>query len=39
MMVMGHRDVKSAMTYQHAEVDVVRAVLDEPETTTAAAHK
>jgi integrase len=39
MIVMGHRDVKSAMIYQHAEVDVVRAVLDEPETTPTSAHK
>lgn len=31
MQVMGHRDVKTAMKYQHPEVDIVRAALDEPE--------
>jgi len=31
MKVMGHRDVKTAMKYQHPEVDIVRAALDEPE--------
>lgn len=29
MKVMGHRDVKTAMKYQHPEVDIVRAALDE----------
>ena len=28
MKVMGHRDVKTAMKYQHPEVDIVRAALD-----------
>jgi integrase len=31
MKVMGHRDVKTAMKYQHPEVDIVRAALDELE--------
>jgi integrase len=31
MKVMGHRDVKTAMKYQHPEVDIVRAALDEEE--------
>jgi len=29
MKVMGHRDVKTAMKYQHPEVDVVRAALNQ----------
>lgn len=28
MRTMGHRDVKTAMHYQHPELDVVRAALD-----------
>ncbi len=28
MKTMGHRDVKTAMHYQHPEVEVVRAALD-----------
>src|SRR5437879_12489388 len=28
MRTMGHRDVKTAMHYQHPEVEVVRAALD-----------
>jgi hypothetical protein len=28
MKPMGHRDVKTAMHYQHPELDVVRAALD-----------
>jgi hypothetical protein len=28
METMGHRDVKTAMHYQHPELDVVRAALD-----------
>ena len=28
MKTMGHRDVKTAMQYQHPELDVVRAALD-----------
>ena len=28
MKTMGHRDVKTAMHYQHPELDVVRAALD-----------
>jgi hypothetical protein len=28
MSTMGHRDVKTAMHYQHPEVEVVRAALD-----------
>jgi integrase len=31
MNVMGHRDVKTAMKYQHPDVEVVRAALDESE--------
>ena len=34
MKVMGHRDVKTAMKYQHPEVDIVRAALDEPESAS-----
>ena len=29
MKVMGHRDVKTAMKYQHREIDIVRAVLNQ----------
>ena len=29
MKVMGHRDVKTAMRYQHPEVDIVRAALNQ----------
>jgi hypothetical protein len=28
MKMMGHRDVKTAMHYQHAELQIVRAALD-----------
>jgi hypothetical protein len=28
MRIMGHRDVKTAMHYQHPELEVVRAALD-----------
>jgi len=28
MKTMGHRDVKTAMHYQHPELDIVRAALD-----------
>jgi len=28
MKTMGHRDAKTAMHYQHPELDVVRAALD-----------
>jgi len=28
MKTMGHRDVKTAMHYQHPELDVVHAALD-----------
>jgi hypothetical protein len=28
MKTMGHRDVKTAMYYQHPELEVVRAALD-----------
>jgi len=28
MRTMGHRDVKTAMHYQHPELEVVRAALD-----------
>jgi hypothetical protein len=29
MKVMGHRDVKTAMKYQHPELEIVRAALDQ----------
>jgi len=29
MRTMGHRDVKTAMQYQHPELDIVRAALDQ----------
>jgi len=28
MRTMGHRDVKTAMHYQHPELEIVRAALD-----------
>jgi len=28
MKTMGHRDVKTAMHYQHPELEIVRAALD-----------
>jgi hypothetical protein len=28
MKAMGHRDVKTAMHYQHPELEIVRAALD-----------
>ena len=28
MKTMGHRDVKTAMQYQHPELEIVRAALD-----------
>jgi hypothetical protein len=35
---MGHRDVKTAMHYQHPELEIVRAALDyRPPTPEAAA--
>jgi len=38
MRTMGHRDVKTAMHYQHPELETVRAALDyRPPTTEAAA--
>jgi integrase len=38
MKSMGHRDVKTAMHYQHPELEIVRAALDyRPPTTEAAA--
>ena len=38
MKTMGHRDVKTAMHYQHPELEIVRAALDyRPPTTEAAA--
>ena len=37
MKVMGHRDVKTAMRYQHPEVDIVRAALNQSQTTTPTA--
>ena len=36
MKTMGHRDVKTAMHYQHPELDVVRAELDYGATTETA---
>jgi site-specific recombinase XerC len=29
MPTMGHRDVKTAMRYQHREIEIVRAALDQ----------
>ena len=29
MKVMGHKDVKTAMKYQHPEIDIVRAALNQ----------
>ena len=38
MRTMGHRDVKTAMRYQHPELETVRAALDyRPPTTETAA--
>jgi hypothetical protein len=36
MKVMGHRDVKTAMKYQHPEIDIVRAVLNQGDAATEA---
>ena len=30
MLTMGHKDVKTAMRYQHPEVEVVRQALNQP---------
>jgi integrase len=35
MRTMGHRDVKTAMRYQHPELEIVRAALDYPVTNEA----
>jgi site-specific recombinase XerC len=32
MRTMGHRDVKTAMQYQHPELEIVRAALDQDTT-------
>ena len=38
MRTMGHRDVKTAMHYQHTELEIVRAALDyRPPSSEAAA--
>jgi integrase len=37
MRTMGHRDVKTAMHYQHPELEIVRAALDYRPTNTEAA--
>lgn len=37
MKVMGHRDVKTAMKYQHPELEIVRAALDQGEAREASA--
>jgi integrase len=34
MKTMGHKDVKTAMQYQHPELEIVRAALDQPVTPT-----
>jgi hypothetical protein len=34
MKVMGHRDFKTAMRYQHPEVDIVRAALNSSQADT-----
>lgn len=36
MKTMGHKDVKTAMQYQHPELDIVRAALDADSTLTEA---
>ena len=35
--VMGHRDVKTAMKYQHPELEIVRAALDQSSKTSEAS--
>jgi integrase len=35
MKVMGHRDVKTALRYQHPEVDIVRRALNAPQGSSA----
>ena len=37
MKVMGHRDVKTAMKYQHPELEIVRAALDQSSKTSEAS--
>jgi len=41
MRTMGHRDVKTAMHYQHPELEIVRAALDyrSPSTEAAASER
>jgi len=39
MEMMGHRDVKTAMRYQHPELDIVRAALTLPQGSSAAENK
>jgi len=40
MKTMGHRDVKTAMHYQHPELEIVRAALDyRPPTSETAAQQ
>jgi integrase len=34
MRIMGHRDVKTAMQYQHPELEIVRAALDQDASAT-----
>jgi len=36
MAVMGHKDVKTAMKYQHPDVDMVREALNQESTTAGA---
>ncbi len=36
MRTMGHRDVKTAMHYQHPELEIVRAALDQQVTSESA---
>jgi hypothetical protein len=35
MLAMGHKDVKTAMQYQHPEIEIVRATINEGESVTA----
>jgi len=37
MNTVGHKDVKTAMQYQHPELEIVRAALNQPENAAAPA--
>ena len=38
MKTMGHKDVKTAMQYQHPELEIVRQALNQSSTQSAMAH-